>query len=204
MKPNSSEINRQTLALPARLGLLARYTTAAVGLCSIMLLGSQSFAAEAKELNRADTRFVEQEAAVSMNAIRLGELAVEKTSNAEVKEIAEEVVTHQKVANQEITTFASARNVKLSEVKPDENTRTYSVIEATSKEDFDRAYLSEVVAQNKRCIRDFEKLSANKDTDPDLKAWADKMLPTANAMLTKAEELHTKLMAETASVSTSM
>jgi len=198
MKPNKPTVNN---SLNTQARSFARFTTTAVGMCAAMFMLSQSIAADARDLSKADTKFVEQEAAISMNSMRLGELAVKKSPNPEVKAFAEEEVIDRKNANEEITTFASTRNVEIVEIKSDDNVRAYTKLDKAASEDFDKEYLDAVVKQNERSVKDFEKLSENSDTDSDLKAWADKMLVTMRTRLARAEALRTSLNEESTSAS---
>jgi len=170
----------------------------------MVVIASQSNAAEVRELNRADTKFVEQEAATSINAIRLSELAEKHSPSPEVQSFAKEVAVDQRKANKEITTFAAANNVEIKAVEIDDNTKIYTNLEKATRENFDREYLEAVITQNKRCVSDFETLSRNKDTNRDLQAWVDKMLPIAQARLAKAEALRNRLTVEATSVSNTL
>jgi putative membrane protein len=58
--------------------------------------------------------------------------------------------------------------------------------------DFDRSYINLMVKDHERDVKEFERQST-KGTDPDVRAWATKMLPTLRAHFQQARDIQTRL-----------
>lgn len=165
-------------------------STAALAMCSILLLGTQARAEDNKSgLTSGEVTFVKNSAAGGMAEVKISELAVKKGSSAEVKALAETLVTHHNAVNEELKGFAAAKTVDISAVIAPDHAETFQALEKKETgKDFDEAYIDEVVASHKKCIDAFEDIS--KDTkNAELKAWVDKTLPALRDHLNKAQAL---------------
>jgi len=141
----------------------------------------------AGELKHRDHEFVEDAAVSGMEEVSISKVAVDRAQNADVKAFAEMMVKDHTGANSELTSLASTKNVAL----PADKTNVEKWSERSAK-DFDHEYVEKMIHDHKKAIETFEKESKN-GTDPDLKAFADKTLPTLRAHLDRVEQLKTEV-----------
>lgn len=125
----------------------------------------------------ADREFVTKAVAGGMLEVKLGELAQQKASAADVKQFGQHMVDDHGKANTELKQLAEMKNVPVAtELKGDEK-KMYDKMAALSGEDFDKQYITGMIRDHKDDIADFEK-EAKEGKDTETKAWASKTLPT--------------------------
>lgn len=125
----------------------------------------------------ADREFITKAVAGGMLEVKLGELAQQKASAADVKQFGQHMVDDHGKANTELKQLAESKNVPVAtELKGDEK-KMYDKLSALSGADFDRQYITGMIQDHKDDIADFEKES-KEGKDSEAKAWATKTLPT--------------------------
>lgn len=144
-------------------------------------------------LASADKDFLENAAQGGHAEIEGSKLAQTKSSNADVKQFADQMIQDHTKANQELVALAKQKGY----TPPDEPSlmqRTeLKALSATSGASFDKMYVSRIgVAAHEDTVKLFEKAAANAK-DPDIKAWASKTLPTLKHHLDMANALHQKV-----------
>jgi putative membrane protein len=156
---------------------------------TVLLLGATltATAFAAGELKHRDHEFVEDAAKSGMAEVDISKIAVDRATNPDVKAFAQMMVADHTGANTELTTLASTKNVAL----PADKTNVEKWSERSTK-DFDQEYVDKMIHDHKKAVDLFEKESKN-GTDPDLKAFADKTLPTLRAHLEKIESIKAQM-----------
>jgi putative membrane protein len=138
------------------------------------------------DLSAADKRFIEDAAKGGMAEVQAGQLAAQKAQSPQVRSFAQMMVDDHTKANAELMQLASARNM----TPPAELDRSHrSAMEKLQKQsgaEFDREYMKQQVADHKKTVALFEK-QAKSGQDPQLKAWAEKTLPTLREHLKMAQ-----------------
>ncbi|MEI6535020.1 MAG: DUF4142 domain-containing protein [Verrucomicrobiaceae bacterium] len=163
-----------------------------LALCAALsLFGSTAMAAEKDTLNDADVNFVKHAAASGMAEVKLAGLGVQKAVNTDVKTFAKMLVTDHSQANTELKSLATTKGVELSAVIDPKHATTFQTLEKYSGPEFDKQFLADIISDHKTCVSNFEEASKNAK-DGDVKAFADKMIPTLKAHQAKAEELSSK------------
>jgi putative membrane protein len=119
--------------------------------------------------------------------VKLGQLAGEKGGSAEVKELGSMMVTDHGKANEELKTLASAKGAEVPADLDKKHQATYDRLAKLSGAEFDKAYVAEMVKGHKKAVGEFEKAAKGKDAE--VKAFADKTLPTLRHHLEKAQSL---------------
>ncbi len=156
---------------------------------TLFLLGAtmsvSAFAAG--ELKHRDHEFVQDAAVSGMEEVSISKIAVDRAQNPDVKAFAEMMVTDHTGANSELTSLASTKMEPL----PADKTNVEKWSQRSTK-DFDQEYIDKMVRDHKKAVELFEKESKN-GTDADLKAFADKTLPTLRSHLAKVEQLKAQL-----------
>ena len=112
-----------------------------------------------------------------------------KTSNQAVKAYADRMVKDHTAANDELMGLMKTKRIAGTEPKAEpESWRNQS---GTA---FDRAYIDHAIAEHQATIAMFEAESKT-GTDPEIKAWATKKLPTLREHLKAAQDVKAKLTA---------
>ena len=135
-------------------------------------------------LSTIDTKFVKKTAKGGMREIKMAEMAKEQAKSADVKKVAEKIESDHKDANQELIALAEKKGVALSKNEPK--------IEKMTGTDFDKEYLAMMVNDHEKNIAAFEK-EAKDGEDADVKAWAEKTLPTLKEHLKMVQDAQSKM-----------
>ncbi len=137
-------------------------------------------------LNAEDKQFFVAAAAANLSEVSLGQLAMDRATNADVKTFASRMIADHGNANGELTQLALRKGVALPTTIPT------SDLSNIAGADFDRAYINQMVRDHQKAVGDFQSASVNAK-DPDLRAWAAKTLPTLQDHLAAAKRLQSKL-----------
>jgi putative membrane protein len=148
--------------------------------------GAAASGAAGSSLSAADRKFVDDAAGGGMAEVALGKLAEQKAGNAQVREFGSRMVTDHGKANDELKSLASAKGMQLPAAMPKKHQAAVDKLSKLSGTDFDKAYMKHMVDDHKMDVSKFDK-QAKSGTDPDLKAWAAKTLPTLQDHLQQAQ-----------------
>ncbi len=168
------------------------FSSATLAMCGLLFLGSQSRAEDNKSgLTSDEVKFIKHTAAAGTAEIKIAGLAVKKSENADVKALAETLVTDHTKVHDELKMLATNKNVDLSAVIDPKDASTFQKLEKYSGAEFDKEYLGEVVSSHKKCLSAFEDIS-KESKNAEVKAFADKYIPVLKAHHDKAKEMHSK------------
>jgi len=132
--------------------------------------------------------FVKKAAQGGMFEVEAGTLAVEKASNAEVKEFGSMMVTDHGKANEELKAIAQAKGMEIPTDVGEDYKEKLDKLNNASGAEFDREYMDIMVKDHEEDVEKFKKMSG-KIEDPELKAWIDKTLPVLEQHHARAKEL---------------
>jgi putative membrane protein len=144
--------------------------------------------AAASQLAKADEGFVHRAAQGGMMKAQLGEVGAEKASARSIKEIGASIVKEHNKANQELQALATKRGVVLEKDLSPKHRETVDRVAKLTGEEFDKAFVSEMISSHKKGVSAFEKAGASAK-DADLKAFIEKTLPVLKLHLQKLETL---------------
>lgn len=135
--------------------------------------------------------FVNAAGQASLVEIRTSEMALEKSTNADVKAFAQTMIDHHKAGIDTLKAAASAAAMQPPpEVLDDFHMRRINdLVETDGDADFDADYAALQVDAHNDAIRLFEDYSKDTDATAQLKAYADENLPTLMTYKTQAEAL---------------
>ncbi len=136
----------------------------------------------------ADTKFIKEAAEGGMAEVALGQLAVEKASSADVKKFGQRMVDDHSKANDELKQLASQKNVSLPQGLNAKDIAAKAKLEKLSGEQFDEAYMKDMVKDHTKDVRDFKRESMSSQ-DPDVKKFAAQTLPTLEDHLKQATSI---------------
>jgi putative membrane protein len=134
-------------------------------------------------LSSTDRNFVLQAARNNMLEIELGRLAVQRGASDAVKQHGQKMVKEHSEANQELMQLAMQKGIELSPTEmSSQSTALRQQLSGLSGASFDAAYKQAMLASHNQAIALFQAQS-RQGQDPELKAWATKMLPNLQAHL---------------------
>ena len=137
---------------------------------------------------KGDYKFITQTARGGISEVELGELARVKGVNTSVRNFGERMVTDHTKANNELKQLAASKQAALPvELSRKERSDMDHLQKATGK-DFDKAYASDMVKDHKKDLKEFQDAAKDLD-DPDLRAFAQKMVPTLEEHLRMARDM---------------
>lgn len=140
-------------------------------------------------VDEADAKFTTQAAVGGMAEVELGKMALEKSSNPQVKEFATMMVKDHGMANTELMAIAKQKNITLPSTVDDEHKKKMDDLSKKSGADFDKAYVDAMVSGHKYTLKLMEdELRDAKDAD--LKAFATKTAPIVQSHLVMINKIN--------------
>ena len=135
--------------------------------------------------------FMHEAAQGGMAEVEMGKLASQKAQNPEVKKFGQMMVTDHTKANEELKGIATKKSVPLP---ADIGTHKSSMdkLSSLSGAEFDKAYVQMMVEDHEKDVAAFQR-QADSGTDPEVKAFAAKTLPTLKKHLTAIQEISKKM-----------
>lgn len=139
------------------------------------------------DLNKErDEDFLIKAAEINLEVIRLSELAQQKGSAPDVKELANKMVNGHTKAMNDLKNLASSKSIAIPTTATDKVQNAYENLnEKAVGDDFDKEYCDKMVKGHRDAIDAYEKASSNA-ADPDIKSWAASMLPDLRMHLEEA------------------
>lgn len=161
----------------ASAGAAAQGTTASSGAAS---------GAMASKMSSADKTFVQKATIGGLAEVELGKLAQQKGSSDQVKQFGSRMVEDHSKANDELKQIVSSQGLSAPTDLDAKHKSTMAKLDKLSGQQFDRAYMSDMVKDHKEDIALFRKESSS-GKDSDLKSFAAKTLPTLEDHLKMAQ-----------------
>ncbi|HEY0680145.1 MAG TPA: DUF4142 domain-containing protein [Chitinophagaceae bacterium] len=143
-------------------------------------------------LAEKDAQFLSEVAASNMAEVKLSQLAQQKGTNQEVKDIAKMLETDHSAVLGEVRSFASGRSVSLPAEEKEDARDMHNKLNAKTGKEFDKDWCEHMVDMHQKSIKKFED-AQNDLNDADLKAWVGNTLPKLRTHLDKLKECDKKL-----------
>jgi putative membrane protein len=145
-------------------------------------------------LSSDDKDFISMAAKDGYAEIRVAQMALTKSHNKDVKELAQKILDDHQKANADLAKIASNKGVTL----PDSTTLTDKASEiklkALSGTRFDQSFVSTMVSDHKDAVAAFQK-EGMQGSDSDVKEFANDTVKHLQDHLTAAQELENKMKA---------
>ena len=139
-----------------------------------------------------DADFVANTVAANYGEIKFAQLATQRSSNAEVKKIANKLIAdHTKTLN-ELKAYAQKKAISVPVEEDDEARRKTERFSDEAGKDFDKKWCKEMMDRHEESINKFEK-RLDKTEDAELKALLNKTLPTLRTHHDEIEACHDKI-----------
>jgi putative membrane protein len=149
---------------------------------------------EAQESNNAkikadsierDADFLVTAAEINLKEIKLGELAIEKGTLTEVREMGRMMKEQHTKSFNDLKTLAEKKSITIPMSITDKGQEAFDKLNGKPVSDFDKEYCDMMVKGHKEAISKFEKAST-KCTDEDIRTWAAETLPLLHKHLDHA------------------
>ena len=137
-------------------------------------------------LSSEDREFVVKAASGGMAEVAMAQMAKQKATNSDVKNFAEKMETDHGKANQELSSLATTKGLALPTQTDADHKAGLDHLNGLTGTAFDKSYMQHMVDDHTKTVADFEK-AAQSASDPDLKAWVTKTLPTLKEHLQLAQ-----------------
>jgi putative membrane protein len=143
-------------------------------------------------LDEHDREFITKAASGSMAEIALGATASQKAATPDVKSYADRMVSDHTKASDELKSLAAKKGVMLpSDLEKSTKNEQDKLAKMTGKK-VDKEYADFMLKDHEHDLKDFQK-AAKDAKDPDVKAWAAKMVPIIEDHLKSAKQLDSKI-----------
>lgn len=163
-----------------------------VPLAAVAVISTLTLPAQTRETHRAnrassDSTFMEEAGQSGVGEVRMAQLALNKSTNQAVKNLANKLLTDHTQANENLKTIASAQSITLPSSMNASDQAEYDKVQALSGAAFDREYVKYEIQDHEKAIRLFQHESLH-GTNPDVRTWAGKNLPVLQTHLKMAED----------------
>jgi len=119
--------------------------------------------------------------------IEAAKIALKNSTNAEIKNFAEQMITDHSKANKELKELALKKKVITPDALPAEEQIHLDAMKKMKGVEFDKHYIAMMVTDHEKTVKLFEEGKQNRDSE--LKTWATNTLSTIEAHTTKAKEI---------------
>jgi putative membrane protein len=151
-------------------------------------MSKSSMSNSSGSLSMSDKKFVREAAQGGMAEVELGKLATEKGSSEEVKKFGQRMVDDHSKAGDQLKQIASSKGIQVPDKLNAKDQMTKDRLSKLSGDQFDKAYMSDMVKDHTQDVADFKRES-NSGNDPDVKNFAATTLPTLQDHLRQAKEI---------------
>ncbi|HMB95023.1 MAG TPA: DUF4142 domain-containing protein [Tepidisphaeraceae bacterium] len=175
------------------------FNTVAIGAMMMMSLVSVRAFADDKpdkatggSLSHGDMKFVDEAAQGGMTEVKASQMAVDKAVAPSIKSFAQKMIDDHSKANSELQSLALSKGVTVPSELDSHHQKMIDKLAGLSADDFDKAYVEDMVKDHKDTVDMFEKFAERGD-DHDLKTWAAKTLPTLQMHYSMIQEIQNKM-----------
>lgn len=122
-----------------------------------------------------DAQFVVDATSASFDEIRIADVALAKSKNAEIKKIAQQLKDEHSAMITELNTVASKSSITVPAVASDDASKWATRLMDTDQKDFDKRWLEKVEEMHEASVKKYED-ATNNTADSSIKVWAGSRL----------------------------
>lgn len=130
-----------------------------------------------------DTAFATKAAVSGMAEVALGKMAASKSTNQQIKDFGNMMITDHGKANAELASIAKSKNIMLPTSLDAEHQAKSDSLSKLSGKDFDAAYVKVMIEGHQKTLALMQSEASN-GKDAELKAFASKTAPVVQSHLT--------------------
>lgn len=139
-----------------------------------------------------DADFAVMAANAGMTEIEASKLALNTSSNANVKTYAQMIVDEHTAAGAKLSSLAASKNISVPTVLSTDSQDKINDLGKKKGKDFDKAYIDMMVSDHKDAVDAFQKENTN-TTDADLKSFTAETIPVLQKHLDEAKTWQSKM-----------
>jgi putative membrane protein len=124
----------------------------------------------------ADKTFVTSAGMAGLAEVQYGNLALQKSENADVRAFAQRMVADHGKSNAELAQLVTAKGLALPAELAGKHQQGYEHLEGLGGAEFDRAYMQHMVSDHQEAVTLFQNASTSA-TDADIRGFATRTLP---------------------------
>jgi putative membrane protein len=128
------------------------------------------------KLSAKDHEFVNHAARANLAEIQIAQLAAERAGSQPIRDFSQRLVKDHGEAHEQLEQIAAKRGVVLPDGLTDEQRAVVGHLRPLKGRKFDQAFQKHVVEDHQKNIETFSQ-AAEKSDDPELKSYAEKVLP---------------------------
>ncbi len=189
--PDDSSQNPPIQDQPGRAYDRARLPNAASGNAVDEVAGSDTETGEEhaslKSKAESPSGFIQKVSEDNQAEIRLAQLAQEKSSNTQVKALAQRLAQDHQANADKLTQLAQQKNIQISNQVSPKCQKKIDQLSALDGKAFDKRYVRDMIRDHKKDIAFFQ-LAASNNSDADVKSFAQSTLPTLHEHLQMAQQ----------------
>jgi putative membrane protein len=149
-------------------------------------------AASTCKASASDRAFIGKAAAGGMAEVKLGQLASEKATSADVKKFGQMMVDDHTKANSQLIGIAQQAGVTAPKDLKPQDQALYDRLSKLSGDEFDRTYMRHMVTDHQKDVAEFKKASTSA-SDASVKQFATDTLPVLQKHLQDAQSISKKV-----------
>ena len=153
-----------------------------VALVAAAILASPPRGNAAPTVSATDAAFIQAAAQDGMTEVKLGEMAAQKGTRADVKEFGKKMVKDHTAINDDLRALSAQKGLSLTDTLDAKHQGKFDKMAALSDAEFDDAYIAAMVKGHKGAVKEF-KAEAASTQDSDIKSFLDKSLPVVEEHL---------------------
>jgi putative membrane protein len=139
-------------------------------------------------LSTTDATFINEAARAGAEEVAAGQLAQTKAGTRAVRNFGARMVADHTAADEALGSLARSKQITPTSDPDDAHTQAMAQLQGLRGRAFDRTYMTGQVRDHEAAVTLFENEARN-GTDPDVKAFAQKTLPTLQSHLAMARRL---------------
>ena len=137
----------------------------------------------------SDNKFAKEAALGGMTEVELGKVAVQKSTNPDVKQFAQKMIDDHTKANDQLKEAAGKANIQIPDSLDSKHQSRIDKLSKLSGEAFDKAYVKDQLKDHETDVKEFQAESQN-GTNPEVKTFASNTLPTLQQHLDMVKNLN--------------
>lgn len=138
-------------------------------------------------VTQGDLDFINDAAQGALLEMQLGQVAARQGTSSSVKSMGQRLNTDHSAAYNELKAIASKKGLTLATTLDNDHQKRLDEMTKMSGAKFDKEYSDYMTEDHEKDVRAFEK-AAREANDPELRAWANKTLPTLRTHLATAQD----------------
>ena len=140
-----------------------------------------------------DQNFVMQAAQAGMTEVELGKVAMEKSTDTDVRTFAGLMIREHGKANDELASLVQGHDIDVPSTLDEKHRKVVTEISAKTGADFDAAYVKQMVDDHAAAVALFRSAAASNDLSPAIANFAYRTVPVLEEHKDMADKLTTKM-----------